>query len=49
MDKGMHPPLEVGLGKNYLGITLTSIAPNIYNELLRNRIEPKIENIHRKN
>ena len=38
-----------GLGKNYRGITLTSIAANIYNALLRNRIEPKIDNILRKN
>ena len=31
------------------GITLTSIAAKIYNALLRNRIEPKIDNILRKN
>ncbi len=36
-------------GKNYRGITLTYIAAKIYNALLRNRIEPKIENILRKN
>ena len=35
--------------KNYRGITLTSIAAKIYNTLLRNRIEPKIEKILRKN
>ena len=35
--------------KNYRGITLTSIAAKIYNALLRNRIEPKIDNILRKN
>ena len=37
------------LAKNYQGITLTTIAANIYNALLRNSIEPKIENILRKN
>ena len=31
------------------GITLTSIAAKIYNALLRNRVEPKIDNILRKN
>ena len=34
--------------KNYRGITLTSIAAKIYNALLRNRIEPKIDNILKK-
>ena len=42
--KGDH-----GLAKNYRGITLTFIAAKIYNALLRNRIEPKIDNILRKN
>ena len=42
--KGDH-----GLAENYRGITLTSIAAKIYNALLRNRIEPKIDNILRKN
>ena len=42
--KGNH-----GLAKNYRGITLTSIAAKIYNALLRNHIEPKIDNILRKN
>ena len=42
--KGDH-----GLAKSYRGITLTSIADKIYNALLRNRIEPKIDNILRKN
>ena len=42
--KGDH-----GLAKNYRGITLTSIAAKIYNTQLRNRIEPKIDNILRKN
>ena len=40
---------ELGLANNYRGITLTSIAAKIYNALLRNRIEPKIDNILRKN
>ena len=40
---------DVGLAKNYRGITLTSIAAKIYNALLRNRIEPKIDNILKKN
>ena len=37
------------LAKNYWGITLTSIVAKIYNALQRNHIEPKIENIFRKN
>ena len=37
------------LAKNYRGITLTSIAAKIYNALLRNCIEPKIDNILREN
>ena len=40
---------DLGLAKNYRGITLTSIAAKIYNAQLRNRIEPKIDNILRKN
>ena len=40
---------DLGLTKNYRGITLTSIAAKIYNALRRNRIEPKINNIRRKN
>ena len=38
----------LGLAENYQGITLTSIAAEIYNALLCNPIEPKIENILRK-
>ena len=34
---------DLRLAKNYRGITLTSIAAKIYNALLRNRIEPKID------
>ena len=40
---------DLRLAKNYRGITLTSIAAKIYNALLRNRIEPKIDNILWKN
>ena len=40
---------DLGLAKNYRGITLTSLAAKIYNGLLRNRKEPKIDNILRKN
>ena len=40
---------DLGLAKNYRGITLTSIAAKISNALLRNCIEPKIDNILRKN
>ena len=40
---------DLGLAKNYRGITLTSIVAKIYNALLRNCIEPKIDNILRKN
>ena len=40
---------DLGLAKNYRGITLTSTAAKIYNALLRNCIEPKIDNILRKN
>ena len=40
---------DLGIAKNYRGITLTSIAAKIYNALLRDRIEPKIDKILRKN
>ena len=40
---------DLGIAKNYQGKTLTSIAAKIYNALLCNRIEPKIEKIFRKN
>ena len=40
---------DLGIAKNYQGITLTSIAAKIYNALLRNCIEHKIEKILRKN
>ena len=52
MDEGMHPPSpkkgDLRLAKNYRGITLTSIAARIYNALLHNRTEHKIEKIFRK-
>ena len=40
---------DLRLAKNYRGITLTSIAAKIYNALLLHCIEPKIDNILRKN
>ena len=40
---------DPGLAKNYWGVRLTSIAAKIYNALLRNCIEPKIDNILWKN
>ena len=39
---------DLGLAKNYRGITLPSIAAKIYNAQLRNCIEPEIDNILRK-
>ena len=38
---------NLGLAKNYQGITLTSIAAKIYNALLRNYTELKTDNILR--
>ena len=40
---------DLGVPKNYRGITLTSIAAKVYNALLLNRIKPAIEPILRKN
>ena len=40
---------DLGIAKNYWGITLISIAAKIYNALLRNCIVPKIEKILRNN
>ena len=40
---------DLELAKIYRGITLATLAAKIYNALLRNRIELKIENILRKN
>ena len=48
----IHPvpkKVDFGIAKNYGGITLTSIVAKIYNALLRNYIEPKIEKILWKN
>ena len=49
----MYPPFpkkgDLRLAKNYRGMTLTPIAAKIYNALLRNRIETKIDNILWKN
>ena len=47
----IHPFPKKGnlvLAKNYQGITLTSIAAKIYNALLCNHIEPKIDHILKK-
>ena len=50
--KGCIPPFfkkgDLGLAKNYRCITLAFIAAKMYNTQLRNRIEPKIDNIVRK-
>ena len=40
---------DFGIAKNYWDITLISIMAKIYNALLHNCIEPKIEKILRKN
>ena len=40
---------NLGLTKNYGGITLMSIAAKIYNALLHKHIEAKTDNILRKN
>ena len=40
---------DLTIAKNYQGISLASIAAKIYNALLCSCIEPKIENILRKN
>ena len=40
---------DLGIAKNYRGITLTAIAAKICGALLLNRIRPEIEKIPRKN
>ena len=40
---------DLGITKNYSGITVIAIAARIYNSLLLNRIWPEIEEIIRKN
>ena len=53
MDKSYVLPFckksDLGIVKNYRGITFTSIAAKIYNALLFDRIELKIEKFFRKN
>ena len=44
-----HKNGDLVFTKIYRGITFTSIAAKIYNALLRNRIEPNIDNTLRKN
>ena len=44
-----HKKGDLGLAKNHRDISLTSIAAKIYNALLRDHIEPKTDNILRKN
>ena len=41
--------VDLGIVKNYRGITIRSIAAKMYDALLGNRIEPKIKKIFRKN
>ena len=40
---------DLGITKNYRGVTLTFITTKVYNSLLRNCIEPEIEKVLRKN
>ena len=40
---------DLGLTKNYRGITLTAIAAKIYNLMLLNRLRPKIDPLLRRN
>ena len=40
---------DLGITKNYRGITLNSIVAKVYNALLLNYIQPEIEKILRKN
>ena len=51
--KGSLPPFlkkgDLVFAKNYRGITLTFIAAKIYNAVQNNCIEPRIDNILRKN
>ena len=39
---------DLAITKNYRGTTLTSIAAEVYNDLLVNRIKPEIKKILRK-
>ena len=53
MDRNCIPSFlkkdDLGIVKNYRGITLTFIAPKMYNALLLNHIEPEIEKILKNN
>ena len=54
MDERLHPLLfpkkgNLRITKNYRGITLTAIAAKVYNTLLLNHIQPKIQKVLRKN
>ena len=40
---------DLGITQKYRGITLTAIAAKTYNSMLRNRIQPEIENVPRRN
>ena len=40
---------DLGITQNYRGIALTAIAAKTYNSMLRNRIQPEIENVLRRN
>ena len=40
---------DLGVASNYRGIKLTPIAAKLYNSMLLNRIQPKIEEVLRKN
>ena len=44
-----HKTGDLGIAKNYRAKTLTSRTAKIYNTLPRNRMEPKMEKILRKN
>ena len=41
--------VDLGIAKNYRGITVTSIAANVYSALLLKRIKSEIDKILRKN
>ena len=53
MEKGCILPFpkksDLGIAKNYRGVSLTSIAAKIYNALPLNRIKAEIEKILKKN
>ena len=49
IDRWIPKKGDLRLAKNFRGIAITPIADKIYYALLQNRIEPKIDNILRKN